>query len=49
MLLDDNIIVRDGHFRIPNLEGTESQTIRNPNRNINRIIGNGFKLTQLRW
>ena len=39
---------RDGHFRILNPEGSKSQTIRNPNSNINRISGTGFKSTQLR-
>ena len=32
----------DGHFRIPNTEGSESQTIRNSFRGINRVYGFDF-------
>ena len=36
---------RDGHFRMPNPEVSESQTIQNTNCNINRIIGTIDKAT----
>ena len=39
---DGRLVVRDGHFRIPNPEGSESHTIWNSFCGINWVIGFDF-------